>query len=80
MLMEIGSLENVDGYIEDCLAQKQKIMGIGHRVYKTLDPRAPKLKRMAQVLSAKIGGAQMDSNERADRRLDAQEKKSQRER
>ena len=36
-------------YIDDCLAQKKKIMGIGHRVYKTIDPRAPQLKRMAQV-------------------------------
>jgi citrate synthase len=55
MLMEIDSIEKVDAYVEDCLAQKKKIMGIGHRVYKTLDPRAPHLKRMAQVLSAKIG-------------------------
>ena len=32
-----------------------QIMGIGHRVYKVLDPRAPHLKRMAQILSAKLG-------------------------
>jgi citrate synthase len=57
MLQEIGSLEQVDAYIEDCLEQKKKIMGIGHRVYKVLDPRAPHLKRMAQVLSAKLGDA-----------------------
>jgi citrate synthase len=55
MLQEIGSLENVDAFIEDALAQKKKIMGIGHRVYKVLDPRAPHLKRMAQILSAKLG-------------------------
>lgn len=55
MLQEIGSLDKVDAYVEECLAQKKKIMGIGHRVYKTLDPRAPHLKRMAQVLSAKLG-------------------------
>jgi len=55
MLREIGSLDKVDAYIADCLAQKKKIMGIGHRIYKTLDPRAPHLKRMAQVLSAKLG-------------------------
>ena len=55
MLKEIGSLDKVDAYIADCLAQKKKIMGIGHRVYKTLDPRAPHLKRMAQILSAKLG-------------------------
>jgi citrate synthase len=55
MLKEIGSVEKVDGWVADCLAQKKKIMGIGHRIYKTLDPRAPHLKRMAQVLSAKLG-------------------------
>jgi citrate synthase len=55
MLKEIGSLEKVDAYVDECLAQKKKIMGIGHRVYKTLDPRAPHLKRMAQVLSLKLG-------------------------
>ena len=55
MLKEIGSLDKVDAFIADCLAQKKKIMGIGHRVYKTLDPRAPHLKRMAQILSAKLG-------------------------
>ncbi len=55
MLKEIGSLDRVDAYIEECLEQKKKIMGIGHRVYKTLDPRAPHLKRMAQILSAQLG-------------------------
>lgn len=55
MLKEIGSLQNVDAYIRECLLQKKKIMGIGHRIYKTLDPRAPHLKAMAQKLSAKIG-------------------------
>jgi citrate synthase len=55
MLRDIGSIEKVDGYIAECLAEKKKIMGIGHRVYKTLDPRAPHLKSMAQKLSAKLG-------------------------
>jgi len=55
MLKEIGTLENVDPYIHECLLQKKKIMGIGHRIYKTLDPRAPHLKAMAQKLSAKLG-------------------------
>jgi citrate synthase len=55
MLQEIGALDRVDAYITEALAQKKKIMGIGHRVYKTLDPRAPHLKRMAQILSAKLG-------------------------
>lgn len=57
MLEEIGSEENVDAYIEKQLAEKKKIMGIGHRVYKTLDPRAPHLRAMAVKLSEKIGDA-----------------------
>ena len=55
MLKEIGDEKNVDAYIEQQLAQKKKIMGIGHRVYKTLDPRAPHLRAMAAKLSTKIG-------------------------
>jgi citrate synthase len=55
MLQEIGSVDKVDAYIEEQLAQKKKIMGIGHRVYKTLDPRAPHLRAMAIKLSEKVG-------------------------
>jgi len=55
MLKEIGEENNVDAYVEKQLAQKKKIMGIGHRVYKTLDPRAPHLRAMARKLSEKIG-------------------------
>lgn len=55
MLQEIGSLEKVGPWIEDALAQKKKIMGIGHRVYKVLDPRAPHLKAMAIKLSNQLG-------------------------
>jgi len=55
MLHEIGDYDKVDAYVEEKLAQKQKIMGIGHRVYKVLDPRAPHLKEMAKKLSQEIG-------------------------
>ena len=55
MLQEIGDEKNVDAYIGKQLAEKKKIMGIGHRVYKTLDPRAPHLRAMAIKLSEKIG-------------------------
>ncbi len=55
MLEEIGSEDKVDAYIEEQLAQKKKIMGIGHRVYKTLDPRAPHLQKMAVKLSQNLG-------------------------
>ena len=55
MLQEIGEPSKVDAYIEDALAQKRKIMGIGHRVYKVLDPRAPHLREMAIRLSNELG-------------------------
>src|SRR4051794_4543721 len=57
MLQEIGSEDKVDAYIEQKLANKEKIMGIGHRVYKTLDPRAPHLRDMAVKMSDKLGDA-----------------------
>jgi citrate synthase len=55
MLQEIGSPDKVDAYVERALAEKKKIMGIGHRVYKVLDPRAPILKAMAVQLSSELG-------------------------
>jgi citrate synthase len=55
MLEEIGSEDKVDAYVEKQLAEKKKIMGIGHRVYRTLDPRAPHLRAMAVKLSEKLG-------------------------
>lgn len=55
MLEEIGSEENVDAWLADALAQKKKIMGIGHRVYKVLDPRAPHLRAMAVKLTEQLG-------------------------
>src|SRR5687768_10552613 len=55
MLREIGSPEKVDAWVADALAQKKKIMGIGHRVYKVLDPRAPHLQAMAVKLTQQLG-------------------------
>jgi citrate synthase len=55
MLQEIGEPENVDAYVDKTLAEKKRIMGIGHRVYKVLDPRAPHLQRMAVELSRELG-------------------------
>ena len=55
MLQEIGELANVDAYIEGKLARKEKVMGIGHRVYKVLDPRAPHLQQLGKQLSTELG-------------------------
>jgi citrate synthase len=57
MLEEIGGEDQVDAYVDRMLAEKKKIMGIGHRVYKTLDPRAPHLREMAVKVSGKLGNA-----------------------
>ena len=57
MLEEIGSEDKVEAYVLDQLAQKKKIMGIGHRVYKVLDPRAPHLREMAIRLTNELGDA-----------------------
>ncbi|WP_035611456.1 citrate/2-methylcitrate synthase [Haloferula sp. BvORR071] len=55
MLQEIGELSKVDEYIEGKLARKEKVMGIGHRVYKVLDPRAPHLQRLGKQLATELG-------------------------
>jgi citrate synthase len=47
MLGEIGSVENVPGFIEDVKAGKGLLWGFGHRVYKNYDPRATIVKRTA---------------------------------
>ena len=39
MLREIGSIDKVEAFMQDALANKKKIMGFGHRVYKSYDPR-----------------------------------------
>jgi citrate synthase len=50
MAMEIGSPDRAAEYVKDCLANKVKIMGMGHREYRTVDPRAKILKPMAMEL------------------------------
>ena len=55
MLQEIGEPEKVDAYVEGKMARKEKIMGIGHRIYKVLDPRAPHLRRLAIQLTEELG-------------------------
>ena len=55
MLDEIGSVENVRPFIESAIANKQKIMGFGHRVYTVKDPRATILQNLAEKLFEKTG-------------------------
>jgi len=54
MLDKIGSIENVRPWLEQAVATKQKIMGLGHRVYKVKDPRAIVLQELAEHAFAEI--------------------------
>jgi citrate synthase len=55
MLEQIGSVENVRPFVEDCIEKKQRIMGFGHRVYKVKDPRAVILQELAEKLFERFG-------------------------
>jgi citrate synthase len=48
MLLEIGSIENVEPWVSERIAKNQRIMGLGHAVYKTEDPRAGVLREVAE--------------------------------
>ena len=55
MLEDIGSVSKVLSYAEERIANKQKIMGFGHRVYKVKDPRATILQDLAEQLFDETG-------------------------
>ena len=55
MLEQIGEVDRVEPYIVEKLGRKEKIMGFGHRVYKTEDPRATHLRRLSRELGQRAG-------------------------
>lgn len=55
MLIEIGDLDKVDNWLDNALEEKRKIMGIGHAVYKTEDPRATWLRKYSKHMAEKKG-------------------------
>src|SRR5438128_235890 len=54
-LLEIGSVDNVESFVKDALAKKKKIMGFGHAVYRTEDPRATHLRRFSKEMGERKG-------------------------
>lgn len=54
-LLEIGDLEKVEPYITKALAEKRKIMGFGHAVYRTEDPRATHLRQFSKEMGEAAG-------------------------
>lgn len=55
MLTEIGDEDNAIPYIKEKLANKEKVMGMGHRVYRNGDPRAKHLREMSRQLTKLTG-------------------------
>jgi len=55
MLIKIGDMDGVDAFVENALETKTKIMGIGHAVYKTEDPRATWLRKFSKQMAEKKG-------------------------
>jgi citrate synthase len=55
MLEEVGTPDRAEAYVKDLLARKEKVMGFGHAVYKTMDPRARILKRLSRETGERHG-------------------------
>ena len=55
MLTEIGSVDKVPAFIERVKNGEEKLMGFGHRVYKSYDPRARIVKKLADEVFAQVG-------------------------
>jgi citrate synthase len=55
MLLEIGTPERAEEWLRDALSKKKKIMGMGHRVYKTEDPRSVWLRRFSKEMGEAKG-------------------------
>lgn len=55
MLTDMGTVDKTKDYVRTRLAERKRIMGFGHRVYKTEDPRATHLRRMSKEMGEKTG-------------------------
>jgi len=55
ILLEINDVDQVEAYVSDALSKKKKIMGFGHAVYKTEDPRATHLRRFSKEMGERKG-------------------------
>jgi len=64
MLLEISDIDKVESWIKEKLSQGEKVMGMGHAVYKTYDPRAQVLKELSRKLAAKSKEKWFDMTEK----------------
>jgi len=66
MLLEIGEIEKVEPWIKDKMSKGDRIMGMGHAVYKTYDPRAQVLKELSRKLGEKTKEPWFDMTEKVE--------------
>jgi citrate synthase len=59
MLEQIGTADQVEAWLDRAIAEKQKIMGFGHREYRVKDPRAVILQGLAEDLFRSFGYDEM---------------------
>ncbi|HEY8186527.1 MAG TPA: citrate synthase [Pyrinomonadaceae bacterium] len=57
-LLEIGTIDKVESFVKKALAEKRKMMGFGHAVYKTEDPRATHLRQFSKEMGEAAGDTQ----------------------
>jgi citrate synthase len=67
MLLEIGDLDKVEDWVTNRLRQGGRIMGMGHAVYRTTDPRAEVLFRLSRELSKEKGTNWFEMTERVEK-------------
>lgn len=56
-LLSIGEVDRTEDYVKDALAARKKIMGFGHAVYRTEDPRATHLRRFSNEVGERAGNS-----------------------
>jgi citrate synthase len=66
MLLEIEDPDKAEQWVEDKLDRGGRVMGMGHAVYKTTDPRAEVLSSLSRILSRKTGTKWFEITERVE--------------
>ena len=66
MLLEIGAIDKVEPWIIEQMSKGERIMGMGHAVYKTYDPRAQVLKELSRKLAEKTGEQWFEMTEKVE--------------
>ncbi len=67
MLLDIGSIERVESWIKERMDANERVMGMGHAVYRTYDPRAVVLKELSRQLAKKTGLPWFDITEKVEK-------------